>query len=376
MRVALLNWRDTTHPEGGGSEVYLEHMAAYLVRSGHDVTLVTAQPGDMPAQEMRHGVRVIRRGSKLGVYREARRLLRSGVLGDLDVVVDTQNAIPFLSPWATDTPVVVLVHHVHREQWPVIYDPVRARLGWWIESRLAPRVYRDSSYIAVSEATRSELVDLGVDAARIQIVRNGITPSPQPATPRDEHPRILVLGRLVPHKRVEHVLQSAAALRGRYPGLTVAVVGEGWWHDDLRATARRLRVDDIVEFTGRVDEGEKIRQIDRSWVLALPSLKEGWGLVVMEAADRGVPAIAYVDAGGVRESIVAEKTGLLVQGDATSFTGAISRLIEDGALRSQLGEQAQKRSAEFTWGESGRAFEEILQAATQSSRRRRRARRR
>ncbi|MEK9663704.1 MAG: glycosyltransferase, partial [Candidatus Nanopelagicales bacterium] len=80
MRVALLNWRDTTHPEGGGSEVYLEHMADHLVQSGHDVTLVTAQPGGLPGEETRGGVRVVRRGSKLGVYREARRLLRSGLL--------------------------------------------------------------------------------------------------------------------------------------------------------------------------------------------------------------------------------------------------------------------------------------------------------
>jgi glycosyltransferase involved in cell wall biosynthesis len=375
VRVALLNWRDTTHPEGGGSEVYLEHMAVHLVQSGHDVTLVTAQPGGLPAQETRDGVRVLRGGSKLGVYREARRLLRSGTLGDLDVVVDTQNAIPFLSPWATDAPVVVLVHHVHREQWPVIYDPLRARVGWWIESRLAPRVYRHSSYIAVSEATLGDLEGLGVDAARIHVVRNGITSSPQQPTPRDRHPRILVLGRLVPHKRVEHVLSSAAELRSRYPGLTVAVVGDGWWHDDLRAVARRLRVDDIVEFTGRGGENEKIRQIDRSWVLALPSLKEGWGLVVMEAADRGVPAIAYAEAGGVRESIVADETGLLVHGDADAFTRELDRLIRDDELRTRLGQQAQKRAAEFTWDESGRAFEQILLAATASSRRPRRGRR-
>lgn len=374
--MALLNWRDTAHPEGGGSEVYLEHMARYLVDAGHEVTLVTAQPGGMPDEETRDGIRILRRGSKLGVYRDARRVLRSGELGELDVVVDTQNAIPFLSPWATSAPVVVLVHHVHREQWPVIYDPVRARVGWWVESRLAPRVYRHSPYIAVSEATRDELVGLGVDADRISVVRNGITSSPQERLPADVDPRILVLGRLVPHKRVEHVLHAAAALRPHHPKLTVAVVGEGWWHDDLRATARRLRVDDIVEFTGRVDEVEKIRQIDRAWVLALPSLKEGWGLVVLEAADRGVPAIAYSEAGGVRESIAADDTGFLVDGGQVAFTAALDKVLADPALRDRLGSNAARRSAQFAWAESGRAFEEVLLSATASSRKPRRAHRR
>jgi len=371
VRIALLNWRDTAHPEGGGSEVYLERMAIHLVSQGHEVTMVSAQPGDLPEDETQGGLRHVRRGSKLGVYRAARRLLRSGELGDLDIVVDTQNAIPFLSPWATQTPVVVLVHHVHREQWPVIYDPVRARIGWWVESTVAPRVYRSCPYIAVSQSTKSELVELGVEESRIEIVRNGIDPAVPTGVSRDPHPRLLVLGRLVPHKRVEHVLEAAAVLRTKYPGLTVGVAGEGWWHEDLRATSRRLRVDDIVEFTGRVDEDGKAREIDRAWVMALPSLKEGWGIVVMEAAARGVPTVAYAEAGGVRESIVDEVTGFVVEGGIAAFTAAIDRLLSDGELRQAMGSAARTRAAEFTWSESGRAFESVLVQAIQSRRTRR-----
>jgi glycosyltransferase involved in cell wall biosynthesis len=105
-------------------------------------------------------------------------------------------------------------------------------------------------------------------------------------------------------------------------------------------------------------------------------LKEGWGLVVLEAADRGVPAVAYAEAGGVRESIAADETGLIVNDGPAGFTSAIDRLLGDDELRARLGQQAQQRSAEFTWGESGRAFEEILRRATPSTRRRRTARRR
>ncbi len=61
------------------------------------------------------------------------------------------------------SPVVNLVHHVHREQWPVVFGPRTARFGWWLESQLAPRVYGRTSYVAVSDSTMRELVDLGVD---------------------------------------------------------------------------------------------------------------------------------------------------------------------------------------------------------------------
>ena len=175
VRIAWLNWRDTSHPEGGGSEVFLERIAAGLAARGHEVTVVCAQHDRAPESEVRDGVRFRRLGSKLGVYSQARRLLRSGELGSLDVVVDTQNGVPFFSTYATSAPVVVLVHHVHREQWPVIYDPIRRRAGWWLESRVAPWVYRHRPYIAVSSTTRRELTELGVDRKRISVVHNGVS---------------------------------------------------------------------------------------------------------------------------------------------------------------------------------------------------------
>ncbi|MGI9196716.1 MAG: glycosyltransferase family 4 protein [Candidatus Nanopelagicales bacterium] len=377
VRIAFLNWRDTANPEGGGSEVYIEEIAQRLVERGHEVTLVCAAHGNSPGLEVRPGpgearpgLRIIRRGTKLTVYREARRLLRSGALGPLDVIVDTQNGIPFFAPWATRTPVVVLVHHVHREQWPVVYDPLRARVGWLLESRLAPRVYRRSAYVAVSQATADELVALGVDRARIHVIHNGTRDPGVAHGDRDTNPRILVLGRLVPHKRVEHVLAAAARLRARFPALRIAVVGDGWWAPRLREVAQELGVADLVEFTGHVTDERKEREIDRSWVLALPSLKEGWGLVVLEAAARGVPAVAYRDAGGVTESIVDGRTGLLVSGGETEFTDALERVLADESLLRDLGEAARVHARQFSWDESSMEFDEVLMRAAREARRR------
>lgn len=370
MRVAFLNWRDTSNPEGGGSEVYIEEIGRRLVARGHDVTLVCAAFPGAPELDIRHGVRIIRRGSKLSVYREARRLLRSGALGNVDVVVDTQNGIPFLAPWASSSPVVVLVHHVHREQWPVVYDPIRSRVGWWVESRLAPRVYRGRPYVAVSAATARELAELGVERERIEIVHNG-TSGPQRLErhPSDPTPRILVLGRLVPHKRVEHVLSAAGALRSRFPDLRVAVVGEGWWRPELEASARELGVADMVEFTGHVTEERKYEQIGRAWVLALPSLKEGWGLVVMEAASMGVPTVAYRSAGGVTESILDDETGLLVNDSVADLTRALHAVLSEEPLRQRLSQAAQTHAQEFSWDTSAMRFERVLLAAQDESRR-------
>lgn len=361
LRALFLNWRDTRHPEGGGSEVYVENVARSLAAAGHDVTVFCAKYEGAAERETVDGVRFVRGGTKLSVYPEAVRRLRRGEFGDLDVIVDVQNGIPFMSrAVAKGVPVVVLVHHVHREQWPVVYDRLRARIGWWVESQVAPRLYRDCTYVAVSDRTRSELAELGIDRQRVHVIHNGIEQAPGLDVEPAPYPHIAVVGRLVPHKRVEHVLRAAAILRRGHPDLRVSVVGDGWWSPRLRRVATALGVDDLVDFHGFVDEKTKHRIYASAWVLALPSLKEGWGIVVMEAATHGVPSVAYMDAGGVAESILDGRTGLLVEGDETDFARALGTVLESPELRSRLGRAARERAQEYTWAATAEAFADVL----------------
>jgi glycosyltransferase involved in cell wall biosynthesis len=251
--------------------------------------------------------------------------------------------------------VITLVHHVHREQWQIIYPGWRGHLGWWLESRAAPRLFR-GRYLTVSDASRTDLVGLGVAADRIDVVPNGLDiPHPSQTVARNPMPTICVLGRLVPHKRVEHALEVAARLRATTPGLRVEVVGEGWWRAQLEQQAAELGVADLVRFHGQVDDAERGRILDRSWVLLAPSVKEGWGIAIMEAAARGVPAVAYRSAGGVTESIVDGETGALVD-DVDGLAKASEELLGDSALRSRLGEAARTRAARFDWNATGRRF--------------------
>jgi glycosyltransferase involved in cell wall biosynthesis len=368
--VLFLNWRDTRHPEGGGSEVYVENVARSLAAAGHHVTIFCASYPEAPAREVVDGVRFVRGGTKLSVYAEAVRRLRRGEFGELDVIIDVQNGIPFMSrAVAGHTPVVVLVHHVHREQWPVVYDRVRSRVGWWIESVFAPWLYRDCDYVAVSQRTRDELAGLGVDPDRIHVIHNGIEQAPGFDTGRSPYPHIAVVGRLVPHKRVEHVLRSAAILRARHPDLRISVVGDGWWSDRLRAVADTLGVSDMVDFLGFVDEKTKHRVYSSAWVLALPSLKEGWGIVVMEAATHGVPSVAYADAGGVIESIADRDTGVLVRGGVRDYAAALDELLSDTPTRQRMGQAAKQRTERFTWANTTEAFAGVLSETANGRRR-------
>ena len=367
--VLLLCWRDTGHPQGGGSETYLQRIGAHLARSGVRVTLRTARYDGSARREVVDGVEIQRRGGPYSVYVRAGLAMVAARLGvgplrhvRPDVVVDTQNGLPFLARLAYGRRAVVLVHHCHREQWPVA-GPVKSRIGWFVESRLSPRLHRRNQYVTVSLPSARDLAELGVRADHVAVVRNGVDAAPQASltAPRSPTPRVVVLSRLVPHKQIEDALDAVARLRPRIPELHLDVVGGGWWAQRLVDHADRLGIADAVTFHGHVDDITKHAVLQRSWVNVLPSRKEGWGLAVVEAAQHGVPTIGYRSSGGLSDSVVDGVTGILVD-DAEDLVDGLHRLLTDPVLRDQLGAKAQVRSGEFSWGQSADAMRAVLDA--------------
>ena len=321
------------------------------------------------AREVVDGVQINRAGGRYSIYiwaGLAMVLARIG-LGPLrkvrpDVVIDTQNGIPFLARLAYGRRVVVLVHHCHRELWPVAGRRT-GRFGWFVESRLSPWLHRRNQYVTVSLPSARDLTDLGVNAAHIAVVRNGLDEAP-PETlelPRSDKPRVAVLSRLVPHKQIEDALDAVAKLRPRIPGLHLDIVGGGWWRQRLVDHARLLGISDAVTFHGHVDDVTKHQVLQRCWVHVLPSRKEGWGLAVTEAAQHGVPTIGYRSSGGLTDSIVDGVTGMLVD-DHDELVVGLERLLSDPVLRDQLGGKAQARSGEFSWRQSADAMREVLES--------------
>jgi glycosyltransferase involved in cell wall biosynthesis len=361
VRIAILNWRDLTHPDGGGAERYAVNVATGLVRRGHEVTLMCADHGAAPRDETVDGVRLRRRGGRVGVYPQALRGVRrlGRTESPFDVVVDVQNGLPFFAPLATRTPVVSLVHHVHREQWPVVFGPLAARIGWGIESRLSPRVYRGRQYVAVSGRTKDELAQLGVDPSHIAVIHNGTDEPMSTGVVRSPHPTIVILGRLVPHKRVEHAIEVLAKLGEAHPDLRLRIIGDGWWAPTVRAHAEAWGVSDRVDHLGFISEEHKHAELAAAWVALAPSIKEGWGLNVVDAASHGVPTVAYHGAGGLSESIEDGRTGLLVH-DLDAMAAAVSRLLSDQLLRDTLGAAAREHARQFTWEEATSSWEYLL----------------
>ena len=365
--VLLLCWRDTGHPQGGGSETYLQRIGSQLAADGVDVTLRTARYRGAPRREVLDGVTISRGGGRYSVYVLAGlAMLAARVgLGPLrgvrpDAVIDSQNGVPFLARLVFGRRSILLVHHCHLEQWPVA-GRLMSRVGWFVESTLSPLLHRDNQYVTVSLPSARDLADLGVNPDHVAVVRNGLDEAPADTLTlsRSQTPRVAVLSRLVPHKQIEDVLDAVAQLLPQTPDLRLDVVGGGWWHDPLVAHAARLGIADRVTFHGHVDDFTKHQVLQRCWVHVLPSRKEGWALAVVEAAQHAVPTIGYRSSGGLTDSIVDGVTGLLVDDHAELVSG-MAELLSDGVLREQLGTKAQVRSGEFSWPQSADAMRVVL----------------
>jgi len=171
-----------------------------------------------------------------------------------------------------------------------------------------------------------------------------------------------VLSRLVPHKQIEHVVELMPRVLARYPDATLHVLGSGWWHDNLVGLRERLGLHHQVVFHGHVSDEEKFAELERGWVHVLPSLKEGWGLSIIEAASVGTPSVAYRSAGGVQESILEGVTGLLAD-DRRHLGSLVTELLSDAGRREDLGAKSRVRAEHFSWEATTRRVADQLRLA-------------
>jgi glycosyltransferase involved in cell wall biosynthesis len=288
VRILVFNWKDRAHPHAGGAEVFTEEVGRELVARGHAVTLFAAAVAGRPERETVDGMEIVRRGGRLGVYREARRFWAEQPRGSHDVVVDEINTRPFLTPrFVRGTPIVTLIHQLAREIWS--YEtpfPVSA-LGryvlepWWL------RGYRRVPALTVSQSSADSLArHHGWED--VTVIPEGLAPHPAPDVAKEDEPTVVFLGRLVAMKRPDHAFAAFELLREAVPTASLWLVGDGPLLGRLRSAAPPG-----ATLLGRLEREQLQDRLARAHVLVATSIREGWGLNVSEAAACGTPAIGY-----------------------------------------------------------------------------------
>ena len=354
MRAIFLNWRDLSHPRAGGAEVLAQGLAARLARAGHDVIFYSARVAGRPDDESVDGLRHVRRGGRLGVYRAAYGWLRD-TNQRYDVLVDHINTVPFFTPLYERARSVALVPQLARDIWWYEAPTIVAAFGIPAE-RLYHRLYRTTPAITISQSTESDLRAFGWQGP-MRTIAMPVAAAPEPVA-KASPPTLVFVGRLTPSKRVEHALEAFALVRAQMPDAALWVLGSA---DDpryerrLRAMAARIGG---VEFLGHVPHAERSRRIAAAHAILVPSVREGWGLVVTEANAVGTPAIGY-DVAGLRDSIKSGCGILVPPGDVRALGAQTARLLADPDRLGALSERARADAAQYSWE---RTYAEFAQA--------------
>lgn len=351
MRILVVNWNDRENPRAGGAEVHLHEIFGRLATRGHRVDLLASGWEGSAPRALLDGIDVHRVGTRYSFQFRAhdyfRRKLRRNAY---DILVEDLNKIPLYTPrWGVR--VVGLVHHLFgRTVFREAPFPMAALV--WLAERGIPLAYRNVPFEAVSESTADDMVARGIRRDAIRVIYNGIdtgfyTPAPNV---RSANPVFAYVGRLKKYKGVDLVLQAFAKVN--VPGARLEIAGAGDYRDELERLSESLGLGERVCFLGFISAEEKRDLLRRAWAGVLASPKEGWGIANLEAGACGTPVIAS-DSPGLRESLIAGKTGLLVtHGDTRALASAMTRIADSPELVAVMGNAGRRFAERFTWEQS------------------------
>jgi glycosyltransferase involved in cell wall biosynthesis len=248
-----------------------------------------------------------------------------------------------------------------RPRTPLVYTPHGFAFAGHFRFRAERLAYREAERalgtltdrIACVCQAEGRLASIVVSPRRIRVVHNGVPPTPDGA-PSDAMDRlgrlgpvVCTLGLMRAGKGVETLIDAAPAVLARHPDAQFAIWGAGPETGALLDRARRYRVERATHFLGPTSD--PLAALRGSTVFVMPSWRESFPYVMLEAMSVGLPVVS-TDVGGVREAIADGEHGTLVPPqDAAGLARAVTRMLDDGEWRAQLGRAARRRvEQEFT----------------------------
>jgi glycosyltransferase involved in cell wall biosynthesis len=322
-----------------GSEAHLLSLLPALREWGWEARMVMLPEGEPGARDFETAL------SERGVPVEPLRLRRD---------LDPRALVRLFDVVRRARPAILHTHLIHADLFGLPIAAL-ARVPVRISTKHGFNVFRERRAIAVADRAIAALahrhiaisagladylsVTEGLARERFEVVHYGIEPGPEPGPYDGEELRLLAVGRLVPIKGFDVLLRAFAATRARVPGLLLEIAGDG----PLRAELER-QAGAGVTFLGRLDGVSQA--YERAAAVVVPSRGEGFGMVALEAMERGRAVVAS-RVGGLPELVVPGETGMLVRPeDPAALSSALVELAGDLDLVRRLGANGRARALE------------------------------
>ena len=363
-RIVVLSQRSVRHPLSGGAGKYIHEILRRLT-DRHSITILSSGGNlSKPIEEIdgityRHFHESLHR-----IILPARYLTKFA--GKTDLLIDNSDVgIPWLSPFYTSVRKILVTYQIAQG----IFRYELARPLSEIAVSLEPHIYsayRNSKIVTCSPSTKADLLSLGIPSERVSVIRPGIDDSFRQFQwdgAKFDDPTIVCISRFRRYKGLSHAIRSMRYVLEKIPKAKLVIVGNGD-PTELRDEVSRTdysRSITVLERKPNTWDPEKRVLLSKSHLLLIPSVREGYGIVVIEANACGTPAIGWT-VPGVQDSIVDGKTGLLVPfGDIRRLGETIAKLLGSGSLQLKAFTQpAIDWARQHSWDTSAKMFAEII----------------
>ncbi len=370
-RIVVLSQRSVRHPLSGGAGRYIHEIFRRLT-DRHSITIlssggVLSKPiEEIDGIEYRHFPGAFHR-----ITLPARYLTKFA--GKTDLLIDNSDVgIPWLSPFYTKVPKILVTYQVARD----IFHFELARPLSEIAVSLEPRIYsayRNNRIVTCSPSTKDDLVSLGIPSERVSVIRPGIDDSFRRFEPdgvKFDDPTIICISRFRRYKGLSFAVRSMKFVLEKVPRAKLVIVGNGD-PTELKEEVSRTNYSGSIQILERVPNtwnAEKMVMLSRSYLLLIPSIREGYGIVVIEANACGTPAIGWA-VPGIKDSIVNGKTGLLVPySDVPALGETIAKVLEKESTQlNDLSQPAIDWAKQHSWDTSADLFAKAIDSETRFS---------
>ena len=351
------------HPQIGGIEALMTGMAESLVKVGKEVLVLADGKKNLDLDsKTQYSIKRFYGWKPIRRIKKARYLEKICKENNVEAIyADSWKSIEYIKK--KNKKILVLAHgtEIPKQYWSIMLDMLRFKRNRILKS------YQDVyKIIANSNYTRDLMqASLKIDFDKIEIIHPGVDVYKDfiseeekqyvSALIHGKNPVISTLARIEKRKGHEYVILAIHELINEFPNIVYLIAGKGPYLDKIKNLVKKLKLENNIFFLGWITEPEKSLILKNSDIFIMTPVLigesvEGFGMAFIDASFHGIATIGS-NSGGISDAIIDGQTGLLCQaGDQASVTSSLKKLIEDKALRQQLGENGKKIAIEkYSW---------------------------